>query len=138
MLIGNISWFRLICVIFILPVLRGLSFSSYILISNHTSLRLMIIARECDRNGIIASGAADDAIRLFVENQEKGVLDTCLTLLLAFARIRTIILLDMSIFSHIALWRSLFLIFWKPFIMVQYKLVRLLDCRLNMFYYSFL
>lgn len=42
-------------------------------------MRLMIIARECDRNGIIASGAADDAIRLFVENQEKGVLDTCLT-----------------------------------------------------------
>ena len=45
-------------------------------------MRLMIIARECDRSGIIASGAADDSIRLFVENQEKVVMNACLTLLL--------------------------------------------------------
>ena len=73
------KYYGSICVAFLLPLFYGLSFPSYILISIHTSMRLMIIARECDRNGIIASGAADDAIRLFVENQEKGVLDTYLT-----------------------------------------------------------
>ena len=83
---------------------------------------LMIFARECDRNGIIASGAADDAIRLFVENQEKMVMEACLTLLLAFARICTIMYLDMCITI------SLFRIFWKIFVMVRCSIVRLLDC----------
>lgn len=101
----NVDWetyYGLSCVAFLLPVLCSLSFSSYIVISNRTFMGLMIIARECDRNGLIASGAADDAIRLFVENQEKVVMDTCVTFsLLAFARICTIMCLDVHIVSHI-------------------------------------